>query len=257
MKRLLLSLASIGLLVFLWEWLYRSDIINLFYFPPPSQFITFLFEENFNLGLGPERQNIFVSIVASSLRVLIGLIFSFSLGLLIGMGIWSIPLVNSMMMPIVRLFAPIAPIAWIPLALAIFGIGNVSAVFLVFMGTFFILVIATIGALNSIDRNLINVAKTLGADSSQIWRHVIVPSIIPNVFTILRINFIGAWMAVLAAEMVGLRDGLGAIILIGRESSNPDLILVGMTLIGIVGFIFDAFLIKIQKRIFWWSHINI
>ena len=83
--------------------------------------------------------------------------------------------------------------------------------------------------------------------------HIIFPYILPQVFTILRLNFIAAWMAVLAAEMTGLRDGLGAIIMNGRNLFDNNLILLGMCLIGISGFIIDALLKFIQKKFFWWD----
>ena len=75
----------------------------------------------------------------------------------------------------------------------------------------------------------------------------------PQVFTMLRLNFFGAWMGVLAAEMVGLRNGLGAIIIMGREMFNANLILVGMALIGASGYAVDSLLLFIQRRVLWWQ----
>jgi len=162
--------------------------------------------------------------------------------------------VERFLMPIVRILAPIAPIAWIPLALVLFGIGNSTAIFIVFMGVFFMFTIATVKAIDTVPPNLIYSALTLGASKTDIWFKVIIPFIIPQIFTILRLNFIAAWMAVLAAEMTGLRDGLGAVIMMGRNLFNNELILFGMLLIGIVGFIFDQILKFIQTKFFWWDN---
>lgn len=156
-------------------------------------------------------------------------------------------------MPVVRLFAPIAPIAWVPIALVIFGIGNFTAIFIVIMGVFFTLTIATIQAIDEVPDEIISSAKTLGASKYQIISRVVVPYIMPSIFLSLRLNFIAAWMAVLAAEMTGLRDGLGAIIMVGRNLFNYDLILMGMFLIGVVGFLTDVSLRNIQEKYFWWS----
>jgi NitT/TauT family transport system permease protein len=184
----------------------------------------------------------------------IGFIVALGLGVLVSMS----RLLNRILYPIVQLLAPIAPIAWIPLGIILFGIGNNTAYFIVFMGTVFVLAIATVAAIQGVNPSLVKTAATLGANYKQQWLYVIIPSVIPQVFTLLRLNLIAAWMAVLAAEMVGLRDGLGAIIMIGRESSNPNLILIGMCLIGISGFIIDSLLLFIQNKFLWWNReVNI
>ena len=85
-------------------------------------------------------------------------------------------------MPLVRILAPVAPVAWIPLALVLFGIGNQTAIFIVFMGVFFTLTIAVVRAIEVVPANIINSAKTLGATKYQIWYKVIFPAILPNVF---------------------------------------------------------------------------
>jgi len=157
---------------------------------------------------------------------------------------------------LVRILAPVAPVAWIPLALVLFGIGNQTAIFIVFMGVFFTLTIAVVRAIEVVPANLINSAKTLGGTKYQIWYKVVFPAILPNVFTILRLNFIAAWMAVLAAEMTGLSDGLGAIIMTGRNLFNNEMILLGMVLIGVTGFVFDVTLKTIQDKFLWWDKKN-
>ena len=237
----------------LWELCYYTELLRLTFFPPPSRFVEYAIEEKFNLGLGRDRNNVGVSVLFSFVRVFLGLVSAFTLAVITGVTVSVLPWLSRAVMPLIRLAAPIAPVAWIPLALAIFGIGNLSAVALVFMGTFPILVIATVAAIEDVDPNLLKTAASLGASERQRWTHVVLPAALPNVFVMLRVNFIAAWMAVLAAEMVGLRDGLGAIILIGRESSNPNLILVGMTLIGICGFIIDYGLLAIKRRMLWWG----
>ena len=246
-------LLAISAALAIWELADRSASFDLHYFPAPTRFINYLVEEGFSLGLGPERSNVAVSIFASFARVFAGLTCSFSLALLTGALVSLVPPLARALLPLVRLIAPIAPIAWIPMALILFGIGNGAAVALVFMGTYPILVVATVAAVHGVDEELIRTAATLGATRRQQWLFVVLPAAMPSVFTALRINFIAAWMSVLAAEMVGLRDGLGAMILVGRESSNPELILVGMTLIGVCGFCIDQLLLLIQKRFLWWG----
>ena len=87
----------------------------------------------------------------------------------------------------------------------------------------------------------------------QVWTRVIFPAVLPQVFTMLRINFFAAWMAVLAAEMVGVKNGLGMMIILGREMFNTKLILLGMCMVGATGYLVDALLVQIQRRILWWQ----
>lgn len=236
-----------------WELLCYKQWLNPIIFPPPSQFVPYLIQEGFAVGLGRERVTILHAFVSSFLRVVVGLTIGFGFAVVFGSLLSVSKWFSLMFSPIVQLLAPIAPIAWVPLALAVIGIGNASAVFIVFMGIVFILTIATRSAIGNVRPEYLKVAKTLGANKRQLWRYVILPSILPEVFTLLRVNFFAAWMAVLAAEMVGLRSGLGAVIMVGRESANANLILIGMATIGFAGYAIDSLLLLIQKRLFWWG----
>jgi NitT/TauT family transport system permease protein len=121
------------------------------------------------------------------------------------------------------------------------------------MGVYFILTIATVAAVDGVDQRLIKTARSYGASKAQVWMRVIFPSVLPQVFTMLRINFFAAWMAVLAAEMVGLKNGLGMMIILGREMFNTKLILLGMCMVGITGYLVDTLLVQIQRKILWWQ----
>ena len=193
------------------------------------------------------------AIVVSALRVLAGLAIGFAAAIATGILISASGAFADMVMPLVRGLAPIAPIAWIPLAIVLFGIGNPTAVFVVFMGVYFILTISTVAAVNAVDQRLIKTARSYGASRTQVWTRVIFPAVLPQVFTMLRINFFAAWMAVLAAEMVGVKNGLGMMIILGREMFNTKLILLGMCMVGATGYLVDALLVQIQRRILWWQ----
>jgi NitT/TauT family transport system permease protein len=252
---ILWGIISIGCIVAIWEFMHFKDVYFTKIFPPPSKFFGEIIQSDFKVGLGSQSKSVWQSILASIMRVLVGLtigfVFAILTGVLISTNIWA----ERLLMPIIRLLAPIAPIAWIPLALVLFGIGNNTAFFIVFMGVFFMLSIATLKAISTVPQNYINAAKTFGFSKLQIIRNVILPCILPQVFTNLRLNFIAAWMAVLAAEMTGLGDGLGNIISTGRNLFNNEMILSGMFLIGMVGFAFDVFLKYIQDKFFWWDSI--
>ena len=245
---------TIGVLWAIWEYAGAKGWTAFKLFPPPSKFLVTLSDSQFKIGLGSQAATIQQSILSTILRVTFGLILAFVAAILVGFLISTSIWIKRFIMPIIRLLAPIAPVAWIPLALVLLGIGNPAAIFIVFMGVFFTLTIATIQAIDDVPPRLVNAAVTLGARPYQIWLHVIFLHILPSVFTILRLNFIAAWMAVLAAEMTGLSDGLGAIIMIGRNLFDNNLILLGMCLIGAVGFIGDFLLKTVQNKLFWWGN---
>ena len=242
-----------AVVILIWEAAAAGGWSGSVLFPPPSAFISYAIESDFRVGFGGDAMTIPFAIVASALRVLAGLAIGFVAAIVTGILISTSRTVSDMVLPIIRGLAPIAPIAWIPLGIVLFGIGNPTAVFVVFMGIYFILTISTVAAVQSVDPRLIKTARSFGASKAQVWTRVIFPSVLPQVFIMLRINFFAAWMAVLAAEMVGLKNGLGMMIILGREMFNTKLILLGMCMVGATGYFVDALLVQIQRRILWWQ----
>lgn len=241
------------IVIAIWEWVGSNPANPITQvLPPPSKFLPVLFESDFKIGLGSQSASIYQSVFVTLVRVFTGMAIAFIgsvlCGMLISLSKWS----ELFILPILGLIAPIAPIAWVPLALVVFGISNLTAVFIVFMGVFFTLTIATVAEIKRIPENLLITAKNLGGNKFNQWRMVILPAVLPGVFTLLRLNFIAAWMAVLAAEMTGLRDGLGAVVMTGRNLFNSNLILLGICIIGITGFAVDRLLLLIQQKFFWW-----
>jgi len=211
------GLSSIVVLWGVWE---LSAVMNWQYtriFPPPSHFLRDLADNGFRIGLGSQAAGVPASITSSFFRVFVGLGIGFVCALFAGMAISMSKWVKRFIIPVIGLLAPIAPIAWIPLALVVFGIGNQTAIFIVFMGVFFILTIATVKAIETVPEHLLNVARTLGAKRWQLWCHVT------------------------------------AIIMNGRNLFDNNLILLGMCLIGVSGFIIDNILKWVQKKFFWWD----
>lgn len=251
--RWLRALAPWAVVIAIWEIAAAQGWSGAVLFPPPSSFIGYAIESDFRVGFGGEAMTIPFAIVASALRVLAGLAIGFAAAIVTGILVSASPAVSDMTMPLVRGLAPIAPIAWIPLGIVLFGIGNPTAIFVVFMGVYFILTISTVAAVKAVDQRLIKTARSFGASKTQVWTRVIFPAVLPQVFTMLRINFFAAWMAVLAAEMVGLKNGLGMMIILGREMFNTKLILLGMCTVGATGYLVDVLLVQVQRKILWWQ----
>jgi NitT/TauT family transport system permease protein len=247
------ALVPWAVVIVIWEIAAASGWSGAVLFPPPSAFLSYAIESDFRVGFGGDAMPIPVAIVVSALRVLVGLAIGFAAAVATGILISASGSFSDMIMPLVRGLAPIAPIAWIPLGIVLFGIGNPTAIFVVFMGVYFILTISTVAAVKAVDQRLIKTARSFGASKTQIWTRVIFPAVLPQVFTMLRINFFAAWMAVLAAEMVGVKNGLGMMIILGREMFNTKLILLGMCMVGATGYAVDSLLVQIQRKVLWWQ----
>jgi NitT/TauT family transport system permease protein len=245
-----------AVLIAVWELASAGGWSGAVLFPPPSAFLSYAVESDFRVGFGAEAMPIPAAIVVSALRVLAGLAIGFAAAIATGILISASGAFADMVMPVVRGLAPIAPIAWIPLGIVLFGIGNPTAIFVVFMGVYFILTISTVAAVRAVDQRLVKTARSFGASKSQVWTRVIFPAVLPQVFTMLRINFFAAWMAVLAAEMVGVKNGLGMMIILGREMFNTKLILLGMCMVGATGYLVDTLLVQIQRKILWWQPVQ-
>jgi ABC-type nitrate/sulfonate/bicarbonate transport system permease component len=154
--------------------------------------------------------------------------------------------------PIVELFRPISPLAWIPLAILWFGIDEGGKIFVIFIGTFFPILLNTISGAKTIDPVLIHAGRILGcANEASLFRKVVLPASLPDVIVGLRISFGTGWAAIIAAELVAARSGLGYLISNGMEVLRSDFVLVGMVTIGLIGVLFDAFFRWVGRRCNW------
>lgn len=249
----LVGVASVGLVFTAWELAgHFSESPLATILPPPSQFLASVADSGFRIGLGSQAATVTESVMSTLARVFAGMTIAFFAAILTGALLSLSRMASWIISPLLQLLAPIAPIAWIPTAIILFGITNTTAIFIVFMGVYFILTLATLAEIQRIPPEFITVADNLGASRLQQWTWVVIPAVMPGVFTLLRTNFIAAWMAVLVAEMVGLRDGLGAIIMMGRNLFNNELIMFGMLIIGVSGYIVDRLLLAIGKKVLWW-----
>jgi NitT/TauT family transport system permease protein len=192
------------------------------------------------------------TILATTGRVLAGLVIASVLALSIGIGVRYFELFGKLSLPTVTLLAPVSPIAWLPVAIFLFGIGNGPAIFMVVIALLFHMVLATVNQIDNVNRNLINVARTMGASKRQTYARVIFPAILPQLFVVLRFNLFAAWMVVLVAEATGVGYGLGQVIMLARNTFNPSLVFFTIFLIGVLGFLFDFAMRQVQRKLLYW-----
>lgn len=154
--------------------------------------------------------------------------------------------------PVVELFRPISPLAWIPLAILWFGIGETGKIFIIFIATFFPILLNTVSGVKGVDPVLIRAGQVLGCESERaIFLKVILPAAMPTIVVGLRISFGTGWAAIIAAELVAAQSGLGYLIADGMEILRSDLVLVGMVVIGILGVLIDACFRLLNRHYAW------
>ena len=156
--------------------------------------------------------------------------------------------------PILNFLRPIPPVAWVPLAIVWFGIGNAPAFFLTFVAAFFPIVLNAAEGVRAIPEQHFQVAACLQASPQMVFRRVIWPGALPQLFTGYRVGFGIAWMAVVAAEMIAARSGLGHLIQVSQDVLRTDLVVAGMATIGVIGIGCDWGLRRLARRAMPWEN---
>jgi NitT/TauT family transport system permease protein len=150
--------------------------------------------------------------------------------------------------PLIQILRPISPIAWIPLAILWFGVGDLSPVFLIFLASLFPIIVETAAGVHTIERQYIRAAQNFGVSGLTLFRQVVIPATLPHIITGMRISLGVAWLVVVAAEMIALRSGLGYLIIDSRNAGNRyDLVVAGMVIIGVTGLLLDNLMRQLEK----------
>jgi NitT/TauT family transport system permease protein len=143
--------------------------------------------------------------------------------------------------PIVQILRPISPIAWIPIAILWFGVGNASPIYLIFISSVFPLIVQTTMGVHTIERRYLWAAENFAVSRFALFGRVVIPAALPQVIVGMRIGLGVAWLVVVAAEMIALRSGLGYLIIDSRNAGNRyDLVIAGMIIIGLIGLLLDG-----------------
>ena len=155
--------------------------------------------------------------------------------------------------PTIELFRPISGIAWIPLALFIFGIGNALPVFIMTYAAFFPLLLGTVAGVRGVDPRLVDAARTMGVSRSAIVTHVVVPAALPSLMVALRLGVASAWTAVVAAELIGAPSGLGYAVEWYRELLMTPQVMAFIATIGVLGYACDSIVRALGRWFTPWS----
>ncbi len=187
-------------------------------------------------------------VVASLFRVTWGFGLAVVTAIPLGMFIGWYSRAEMALNPIIQILRPISPLAWIPLAILWFGVGDLSSIFLIFLGSFFPLLVTAIDAVRSIPAVYVQSGRNFGLPTAQLFRRVLYPASIPRLIAGLRLTLGIAWLVVVAAEMIAVNSGLGFLIVDARNAGNRyDLVVAGMVAIGCIGLALDAGLRSLER----------
>jgi ABC-type nitrate/sulfonate/bicarbonate transport system permease component len=195
---------------------------------------------------------LFGHIQASLGRIFYANLAALGIGVPLGLAMGLYPPVDRLLDGLVSLFRPIPPLAWVPLSILWLGIGTLSVVFITFLAAFFAILINTIAGARTVDRLHLRAALSLGASRRRIMTHVVLPSVIPHVFTGFRIAIGVSWMSIVAAELIAASSGLGYMITYYRETLRTDAIIVGMLTIGFIGLAMDIGTRRLEEWLMPW-----
>jgi NitT/TauT family transport system permease protein len=251
-KSLLLSLIVPLLLLLGWHLAVQAGMTRLI--PSPAQVAEYMVD----FAVGGIWDDAFsatlhIHLLASMQRVYGGFFLAAIVAIPLGLLIGRVALVRDLLDPFLQLMRPIPVTAWLPLSMILFGLGPRSAFFLVFLGAFYPILLNTIFGVKNVEPRLFEAASMLGCSGNAQFFRVVLPAALPSIFTGLRLGLGLAWFVIVVGEMTGVPQGLGAVIMDGRTLSRTELVICGMIVIGIAGFISDRIVVMLMNRLLRWS----
>jgi NitT/TauT family transport system permease protein len=178
----------------------------------------------------------------------VGFLLAIAVGIPLGLLMGWVQGAFATLNPIVQMLRPISPIAWIPLAILWFGVGELSPIFPIFLSSVFPTIVQTAAGVQTIDRKYLLAADNFGVSRVKLFLQVVIPAVLPQIIVGMRVSLGIAWLVVVAAEMIALRSGLGYLIIDSRNAGNRyDLVVAGMVIIGLTGLLLDAMMRRLER----------
>ncbi|SEH33934.1 ABC transporter permease [Magnetospirillum fulvum] len=248
LRRTGLYLALPLVLIAIWQGLFEAGLIRPILLPPPTKvaqaFVALTLSGDLFRHLG-----------ISLLRVLEGFAIAAGIGLVLGVGIGLSRQLDRATDLTIQLLKPIPPIAWIPLAILWFGIGEGGKIYIIFLGAVFPILVNTIDGIRQTDHRHVELARILEVSRARFIAQVVLPGALPAIMTGLRVGLMVAWMCVVAAELIAASSGIGYLIMDARQLAQTDQVLVGMITIGAMGKLLDILLKEIERRLITWKTV--
>jgi len=238
------GLSPAKLLVRLRPWLFLGSLMVVWQFGAGRQ-STHILPGPLSVAAGivelAQRGLLLRYIVASLFRVTWGFSLAAVLAIPVGLTIGSYRRWEMALNPLLQVLRPISPLAWIPISILWFGVGDVAAIFLIFLASFLPLTVSAMNAVAGIAPVHIHAGQNFGLGRAQLIYRVLFPAVTPQLIVALRITLGIAWLVVVAAEMIAVNSGLGFLIVDARNAGNRyDLVVAGMVMIGVIGLLLDT-----------------
>ena len=244
------------ILLVAWEWAGRADLVPEGLFPMPSTVLAtwrvWAFG-NGGFGLNPYSGTWGATILFSARRVAQGFLLAVAVGVPVGILIGWSGLAARLIDPLIQGLRPIPITAWLPFSIALFGIRDMGAVFLIALGAFYPIVVNATHGARDIRLNLVRAAQMMGAGNAVLLRRVVFPNALPAIMTGLRLGLGVAWTAVIVAEIVAVKSGLGYVLWDAYYVGRMDVVLADMVSIGLAGFLSDQLMLLIAAWVLRWK----
>lgn len=245
----IMTVLAFASLLAIWELAARFTKASMFL--PPASLVIAKFGESFRIPIGKHTMPVHIGV--SLYRVGVAFIMASFTGVALGVTMGYSRLVEAIVKPIFEFIRPIPPLAWIPMSILWFGLGDESKFFIIFLGCFCFITVNTYDGTKHVDPVLLGAARMLGASERQVFFRVVLPSSIPYIFAGLQIAITAGWSAVVGAEMVRSDEGVGWLIVMGMTNGNTVQIMVGMLAIGMVGYILATAMARLERRLCIWN----
>lgn len=241
-----ISLFSIVVFVGVWELATRFGLIDPIFLPSPSA----VFERAMRTL---DNGTLVANVLASTRRVMVGFLMSVAVSVPLGLVLGTSRRACAVFDPIISLLRPLPSMSWIPLSLLWFGITETQKYSIVFMGTIAPALLYVIDATRNVDKVLVLAARNMGASRFQVMWHVILPASLSQIIIGFKIILGLAWTCVISAELIAAKEGLGFMIMNGKEFFQTDTVVLGMVMISLTVLVFDTILRRIEKKILAWK----
>jgi NitT/TauT family transport system permease protein len=237
------GLLPVAIFLAIWEMVARLNLVpGQFFFPPFSVVV----QEFYSLAASGVLGDNFL---ASLLRVLVGFCAGSIAGIAVGVVMGWRDNINKALHPIISLFYPIPALGWLPLLMLWIGINEALPIAIIFICSFFPVLYNTVTGIRNVDKEYIRVARTLGASDARILATVVMPLALPNIFTGLRLEAGMAWRVIIAAEMVAIPTGIGALLMKAESLIRIDIIIVCLIVLAVMCLGFEKFFRYLEARL--------
>ncbi|MBC7736595.1 MAG: ABC transporter permease subunit [Candidatus Saccharibacteria bacterium] len=245
-----LSVSSVAILLFVWWLVTALGLVKPLFVPSPvavaSKFVSIV--QN-----GFTNTSFLDHVLISTFRVFGAFLLACAVGVPLGLAMGMSPVVRGIFDPPIEFYRPIPPLAYLPLMIIWFGIGETSKVLLIFLSVFAPVVLGARSGVKSAAIEQIHAAYSFGASRWQVMRHVILPSAMPEILTAMRVGIGFGWTTLVAAEMVAATKGLGYMVLSASQFLQTSVVIMGIFVIAIIAFAFDMLMRFLERRLVPWK----